>query len=237
VIQPAPPVESPRAILLDAGNTLVFADRTRVSAIYRSVGVAWDEARFIEAELEARRQLARNIGEEHVGTEPHLWREYFLTLFRRSGVSETLLDPVGEALRAAHDRAHLWTHVEEGTAQALDHLREAGFRLGVISNADGRMEDALVRAGLRDRVEFVIDSEVVGMEKPDPRIFEAGARLLGLPVEGCMYVGDLFPVDVMGAWSAGMSAVLLDPADHHDVPVDRIPSVVDLPNYLAQLAR
>ncbi len=230
-------VAPPRAILLDAGNTLVFADRSRVAAIYRSVGVPWDEARFVEAEMEARRQLARSIGEEHVGTERHLWREYFLTLFRRSGVPEALLDPVGEALRAAHTQAHLWTHVEEGTAKALDHLRGAGIRLGVISNADGRMEDALVRAGLRDWVEFVIDSEVVGMEKPDPRIFEAGARRLGLPVEGCMYVGDLYPVDVVGAWGAGMSAVLLDPADHYDVPVDRIPSVVDLPSYLAHLTR
>ncbi len=228
--------ERPDAILLDAGNTLVFADRVRMARIYRSAGVPWDDERFVEAELAARRELSRNIGEEHVGTEPHLWREYFLTLFRRSGVPETLLDPVGEALRTAHDRAHLWTHVEEGTAQALDRLREAGFRLGVISNADGRMEDALVRAGLRDRVEFVIDSEAVGMEKPDPRIFEAGAQRLETPVERCMYVGDLYPVDVVGAWTAGMSAVLLDPAAHHDVPVDRIAAVRDLPEYLAHFS-
>ena len=77
--------------------------------------------------------------------------------------------------------------------------------MGVISNADGRMEDALEGRGLRGTVEFVIDSEVVGVEKPDSRIFEAGARL-GPTAEACVYVGDLYPVDYVGAqsgWPAG----------------------------------
>ncbi len=227
---------TPDAILLDAGNTLVFADRTRIAGIYRSAGVSWDEVRFVEAELLARRELSQAIGEEHVGTEPHLWREYFLTLFRESGVPDEALDVVSGALRDEHERAHLWTHVEEGTAEALGQLKREGYRLGVISNADGRMEEALMRAGLRELVEFVIDSAVVGMEKPDPRIFEAGAQRLALPVERCMYVGDLYPVDVVGAWTAGMSALLMDPGWHHDVPVDRVVAIRDLPGYLARLS-
>ena len=45
-------------------------------------------------------------------------------------------------------------------------------------------------------------------------------------------MGDLYPVDVVGARGAGMEAVLLDPLDVLDFPVDRIPTVSDLPAYM-----
>ncbi len=228
---PSPTSPSPRAILFDAGNTLVFADRIRMAQIYATAGVGWEVERFVSAELTAREELARRVSEGHVGTEPHLWRDYFITIFSLSGVPEEAMDQVGSLLREEHARDHLWTHVEEGTGDALDALAGQGYRLAVISNADGRMEDVLIRAGLRDLVEFVIDSDRVGMEKPDPRIFQEGARRLGLPPQDCLYVGDLYPVDVVGAWGADMSAILLDPAGRLQFPVDRVRAVRDLPDY------
>jgi len=220
------------AVLLDAGNTLVFADRERVARIYREAGVRWQDERWVHSELVAREQLSRRVEEGHVGTEPHLWGEYFRTIFRLSGVPDQAAQEIGERLREEHRRDHLWTHVEEGTHEALRSLLESGYRLGVISNADGRMEEVLVRTGLRDLLEFVVDSEVVGVEKPDRRIFQEGARLLGLHPSRCLYVGDLYPVDVVGARRAGMEAVLLDPLDVLDAPVDRIRGVQELPRYL-----
>lgn len=228
---PSPTSPSPRAILFDAGNTLVFADRIRMAQIYATAGVGWEVERFVSAELTAREELARRVSEGHVGTEPHLWRDYFITIFSLSGVPEEAMDQVGSLLREEHARDHLWTHVEEGTGDALEALAGQGYRLAVISNADGRMEDVLIRAGLRDLVEFVIDSDRVGMEKPDPRIFQEGARRLGLPPQDCLYVGDLYPVDVVGAWGADMSAILLDPAGRLQFPVDRVRAVRDLPDY------
>lgn len=225
-----------RAVLLDAGNTLVFADRTRLAGIYEEAGVPWNEHRFVAAELVAREELALRVEEGHHGTEPHLWREYFLTIFRLSGVPDSATEEVGERLREEHCRDHLWTHVEEGTRDALESLLGRGYRLGVISNADGRMEEVLAGVGLRDLLEFVLDSQVVGVEKPDRRIFHEGARRLGLPPASCLYVGDLYPVDVVGARRAGMGAVLLDPRGRLEWGVDRIAAVRDLPGYLAERA-
>jgi len=235
---PSEPVESPhpRAILLDAGNTLVFADRKRIFRIYAEVGVQGEEERFQQAELIARHQLSDRVQEGATGTEPHLWREYFLTLFRRSGIPEDALDRVGERLVEEHRRSHLWTRVEAGTGEALDLLLAKGYRLGVISNADGRMESVLERTGLRSRVEFVMDSQEVGVEKPDPAIFHEGIRRLGLPAREVLYVGDLYPVDVVGARRAGLQALLLDPSGRLEHPVDRIPSVLHLPDYLRRLS-
>lgn len=232
-LAPHVPARPPRAVLLDAGNTLVFVDRSRVFDIYREVGVEPDEARFVAAELTARLHLSRRVEEGHTGTEPHVWREYFESLFRLSGVPEAGVDEVGRRLKEEHAREHLWSHVEPETPGALDELLEAGFRLGVISNADGRIEALLEEVGLRDRVEFVVDSHVVGFEKPDPRIFLEGTRRLGLEPRECLYVGDLYPVDVVGARGAGMDAVLLDPSGRIERPVDRLAAVGELPAYLA----
>lgn len=228
---PAAPV---RAVLLDAGNTLVFVDRHRVLEVYRIHGVEADESVFLEAEFQAREVLIQRIGEGGTGTEAHVWKGYFETLFARSGVPAHRMEQVGEALVRIHREEHLWTWVEDGTAEALESLREAGYRLAVISNADGRIEALLQSRGLRDHFEFVIDSEVVGVEKPDPRIFRAAVERMGVEPHECLYVGDLYPVDVVGARGAGLQAVLLDPMDrlaHH--PVDRLRSVLDLPRYLA----
>jgi len=228
-----PPI---RAILLDAGNTLVFVDRHRVLEIYREHGVEAGEATFIEAEFAARLILTERIRSGASGTEAHVWQEYFVTLFRRCGVPESLMEGVGARLREVHRREHLWTQVEPGTEEALARLADQGYRLGVISNADGRVEALLKSRGLLPHFEFVLDSEVVGVEKPDPRIFRAAVERLALPPEECLYVGDLYPVDVVGARGAGLQALLLDPLGrlgHH--PVARVPSVLELPGFLESL--
>ena len=119
-----------------------------------------------------------------------------------------------------------------GAEAALTALARAGLRLGVISNADGRMAEVLERCGLGGHFEFVVDSEVVGFEKPRPEIFHEGCRRLGLPPASCLYVGDLYPVDYVGARAAGLDAVLLDPAGHHR---DRAPGIArlgELPAFL-----
>lgn len=222
----------PRAILFDAGNTLIFLDRTRLSRIYGEEGVEWNEAGYVEAEFQAREQLTRRVEDGNTGTEAHIWRDYFMTLFLGSGVPQDRLEAVGMRLREEHAAEHLWTQVTPGTHEALEALAKEGYRLGVISNADGRVEAVLEKVGLRPLVEFVVDSELVGVEKPDPRIFHFGAEQMGLPPSECLYVGDLYPVDVVGARRAGMSALLLDPSGRLDRPVDRIPSVLELPAYL-----
>jgi hypothetical protein len=123
-----------------------------------------------------------------------------------------------------HRRDHLWTHVEPGTGEALDLLLGAGYRLAVISNADGRMESVLSPTGLRPYLEFVVDSGRWGSRSPIPAIFREGLRRLGLPPRG-LYVGDLYPVDVVGP-GGGLEALLLDPSGTSGHPVPRIPSVL-----------
>jgi putative hydrolase of the HAD superfamily len=57
----------------------------------------------------------------------------------------------------------------------------------------------------------VLDSALVGVEKPDPAIFRAALAALDVAPAEALYIGDLYDVDVVGARAAGMEAVLLLP--------------------------
>ena len=213
----------------------MFADPRRVVPILVESGAVGAEALYHEAEREARLALSLAMGQGVTGHEDQFWRDYFMTVIRRVGVPEAQVDAASQTLRRLHHEDHLWTWIQEGAAEALVRVREMGYRLGVVSNADGRVEALLQRLGLAELVEFVIDSHAVGVSKPDPRIFHMGAERLGLAAEECLYVGDLYAIDVLGARAAGLQPLLLDPFDRlgHWEDVDRIASVADLPSWLA----
>jgi putative hydrolase of the HAD superfamily len=111
----------------------------------------------------------------------------------------------------------------------LDALAARGFRLGVVSNSNGRVRSLLEAAGLAAPLGCVVDSGVVGVEKPDPRIFAIAAERLGAAPAACVYVGDFHSLDVLGARAAGMYGVLLDPLGVWDgVAAPRVASLTEL---------
>lgn len=202
--------------------------------IYRGEGVETDVHGFRRAELAARHELHGGIEAGSTGTEPELWREYFRKLFTLSGVPERALETVSRRVQREHAEEHLWTYALPGTGDVLEALKAKGYRVGVISNADGRMEGALQRAGVRTHVEFVIDSGLVGVEKPGARIFLAGCEAMELAAEECVYVGDLFQVDYVGARDAGLGAVLLDPLGVHEARAETVGELGELQAWLKQ---
>ena len=81
--------------------------------------------------------------------------------------------------------------------------------------------------------ETVVDSHLVGVEKPNPEIFRLALKRMSLRAESTLYIGDLPEVDVKGARSAGLSAVLLD---RHDLYLEEaVPRVRHLQDLLALL--
>ncbi len=219
----------PRAVLFDAGNTLIFLDYGRLAA---RVGEAL-ALPLSEAALRAAAPAAARAMEQGALTDRERGRRFLLALFAGAGVPAEREEELAAVLLALHHERHLWGSVEAGTAEALERLRAAGLRLAVVSNSDGRAAAALAAAGLDGHFEFVVDSGEVGIEKPDARIFHHALDRLGVGAGEALYVGDLYEVDVVGARAAGMRAVLVDPAGGagvRDVPVIR--AVRELPDLL-----
>ncbi|MEP7227637.1 MAG: HAD-IA family hydrolase [Gemmatimonadales bacterium] len=197
-----------RAVLFDAGNTLLFLDYARMA---HAVGVALGLPLTGEA-LAAHAPEAAQAMERTAGNDGERATVYLETLFRSSGVPADRMPEVRDCLGQLHRERHLWCSVRERTVESLERLRAAGLRLGIVSNSDGRVEEALTASGLRDYFDVVIDSGLYGVEKPDPAIFRAALDALGIGPEEALYVGDLYEVDVVGARAAGIEAVLLAPS-------------------------
>lgn len=103
----------------------------------------------------------------------------------------------------------------EDVLPALDRLASRGVRMAVISNWDSRLEGLLQTMGLTRYFETVISSAVVGLCKPDPRIFELACDRLGVASKEVAHVGDHHYADVVGASSAGLRPVLIDRTGTH----------------------
>jgi len=75
---------------------------------------------------------------------------------------------------------------------ALDRLQRQGLTLAVVSNSDGTCATSLEDAGLLRYLSVVIDSAEVGVEKPDPRIFEFALVRCGAHPRRTLHIGDLY---------------------------------------------
>ncbi|XP_061867628.1 haloacid dehalogenase-like hydrolase domain-containing protein 3 [Colius striatus] len=155
------------------------------------------------------------------------WAAVVKETFRLAGVREEgALALLAERLYRDFCGAGSW-EVLPGAAAALSRCRQRGFRMGVVSNFDSRLEDVLRRCGLRHHFDFVLTSEAAGFAKPDRRIFEKALSLGGAPPELAAHVGDDYRRDYGGARGAGMHGFLLRPAGHGPEP--RVPPEHVLP--------
>jgi putative hydrolase of the HAD superfamily len=79
------------------------------------------------------------------------------------------------------------------------------FIVGVVSNGLPDVQYRKLEAiGLQQVLSCIVLSEEIGIRKPDPRIFRHAARLLQLKPSECLYVGDSYASDVVGAKASGM---------------------------------
>src|SRR5262245_39646756 len=200
-----------RAVLFDAGHTLLEFDYALLAAQLMARGHDVDAARVTEAERRARVRLDGEQAAQPTRARLGAGR-YLRYLLGGLGISgEDDLAAITAWRRGFNLPVGLCHQADGQAADALTRLRGAGLITGVISNSNGSVAQALERAGLAPLLDFVIDSTVVGIAKPDPRVFALGLRAAGVAPHEAVYVGDSYFVDVIGARSAGLGAVLFDP--------------------------
>jgi putative hydrolase of the HAD superfamily len=95
-------------------------------------------------------------------------------------------------------------------AREVLHQLAARYRLGIISNFDGRLRPILEHLGIDQFFEVVAISSEVGADKPDPWIFERALALAGTTAEQALHVGDDPECDWDGAERAGLGVFRLD---------------------------
>ena len=196
------------AVLLDAGGVLLLPSPEGMRRAVAPFGAEPDDAACFRAHYASTNALD--------DLEVVDWRAVDRVLARALGVPEEHLDEAAVAIGGVY-LSEAWVPVP-GAAEALRAFQASGYRLAVVSNALGTMEAQLAgheicstAGGAAAEVSIVVDSAVVGVEKPDPRIFGFALDALRVPPDRCIYVGDTTYFDVAGAAAAGLLPVHLDP--------------------------
>jgi putative hydrolase of the HAD superfamily len=221
-----------RAIFFDAGNTLIRIDYAAIAAALAARGVSATADDLMRAEWRARVRLDADMFAtgEVASTEGRTTHSRYLAyVLEGVGVTDPTLVDAMDAWRRGHNQPlGLWTAPEPDAAPALTLARQAGLRTGVISNSNGTIKQILARLDLLRLVDFALDSQEEGVEKPQPAIFQRALARAGVAATEAAYVGDLYSIDVLGARRVGLSAVLLDPGmcwGRRDCPT--APTVLD----------
>jgi putative hydrolase of the HAD superfamily len=220
------------AVLLDVGGVLMLPEPTRIGEALTSAGLEppADLVRFRLAHYRGALAYDRS------GDRPETWPAYL------GGYAEALgFGDDDRALAALVDiwdapgHGH-WAWRQDAAVSALGRLAAGGLRLGIVSNSDGTVEHALqahnvcqVGPGPGVAVEVIVDSEVVGHQKPDPAIFAVALDVLDLDPSRVLYIGDTVRNDVRGAEAASIPVVQLDPYGlYPDEPHVRAESLGDV---------
>jgi putative hydrolase of the HAD superfamily len=216
-------------IFFDVGNTLLFPNRERIHAPLSERGLAPDADLLRNLERATKNQYDAHMA-EHGSTDRSFWWMFYTQLLAEIGLSDdSVLDRLVSNIRQSTN----WDIIPAGTCEQLEQIGER-YKISVISNADGKIEEVLGRCNIAKCFQTITDSGLAGFEKPHPEIFRQALRKMNAPPEESLYVGDMYSVDYLGATGAGMQAVLMDVAGaYRDKDVARVESLEELDSLLA----
>jgi HAD superfamily hydrolase (TIGR01549 family) len=219
-------------LLFDAGGTLVFPDLNFLIELGKAHGVYnldCDKLLHVYYLLisEANPQIFQD------------WPKWLIYgLFRKVNVANDIALSISVEAIVHHKDKNLWNFTFPWVRKTLEHLASDGYGMSVISNSQGRVKQVFRELTLDHYFDHIFDSQEIGIEKPDPRIFEKALYTLSLRPEDALYIGDIFLVDVLGANQAGIGAIHIAPPDiYASDNGERLPDIKYLPKWLASYKR
>ena len=144
-----------------------------------------------------------------------------LTDFKRRNAEQTAqelgIEAPTQVLTKVADRRISFNPYPESAA-VLRWLKALGLKLYVVSNWDILLAEVLEALGWIRYFDGIVASAILGVEKPDPRIFEEALRTSGVRRDRALHVGNDPVADIRGAAGAGIATVLVDRESHIEAP-------------------
>lgn len=202
-----------KGFIFDYGGTIDTAGRHWGKVLWHAYcrhEIPVTEEQFREAYVHAERTL---------GSQPIIKPDYtfYKTLETKLRIEMEYLMSEGywnvsedEYVRSRKD---ILEDLYEGVRQETSHSREvltkinAEYPMVLVSNFYGNIGVVLKEFGLDKLFLQIIESAVVGIRKPDPRIFTLGVEALKLNPADVTVVGDSFYKDIVPAKKAGCKAI------------------------------
>ncbi len=198
-----------KVVFFDLGDTLASTDPPfihRIALSMRKAGYGISDRELEEAYVAADYELyLKHKNEGGISPEQHsIW---FMPL-----LYGTISPPgdIGVFRRRVREEMSGLSFTREalpGAVDLLERLKDEGYSLAVISNNDGNTVEKCEEVGIKDYFDQIFDSTVLGLVKPDPRIFEYAAERCGVAPSEAVHVGDMLGSDVMGGRDAGLDVI------------------------------
>jgi putative hydrolase of the HAD superfamily len=145
-------------------------------------------------------------------SEPELWWAAIETrmalALERAGAQAGRGAALARAMRDRFVDPSVGWRLFDDTIPALEALRDASWRMAVLSNHVPELEQLAAGLGLAGFFEAIFTSAAIGYEKPHAEAFAHALRACGSPSRVWM-VGDNPVADVAGAQAAGIPAILV----------------------------
>ena len=227
-----------KAILFDAGNTLLYPHPSVGSVYSRTAKKYGRHVTASRIDTAFYRIWKKKGGLAVLGKhatpamEKAWWRDRVMEVFASFGGVEPF-EPFFEELFELFGSHKTW-RLYPGVRQTLRQLRERGYRLGIVSNWDMRLFRICQGLGLERSMDVIIASCGVGVSKPEKGIFQAALKALKLRPEQALHVGDLLIEDYHGARNAGLHALWLS---HGHRPPKDVVAIKNLSHLFSFLPR
>ena len=131
--------------------------------------------------------------------------------------------------------AHLssFNHLFEGTFELLDYLKP-NYQLHIITNGFQEAQYSKMSSSrILPYFKTITNSEMAGVKKPHPRIFEHALKSAQAISSESLMIGDNYEADILGAQNVGFQVILFD---YHKVDTDlgvtKVDHLLELKQYL-----
>jgi putative hydrolase of the HAD superfamily len=121
----------------------------------------------------------------------------------------------------------------EGTIEILEYLKSK-YQLHIITNGFKEVQQGkLNNSNINHFFTTVTNSEMVGVKKPNPKIFNHALNIANANLQNSIMIGDNFEADVEGALNIGLDAICFNYHNENlDTNVKQVDNLLDLKHYL-----
>lgn len=214
-------------IFFDLDHTLWDFERNSAltfEKILKSNNIDLDLAGFLEVYVPANLAFWKLYREEKI-TKEELRFQRLKSVFDELGfgISDDMIHILSEDyIRYLSSYNHLFPN----TLEVLDYLRPR-YKLHIITNGFQEIQDKKLRnAQIDGYFEQVINSEMAGVKKPNPIIFELALKNANTIAEKSLMIGDSLEADILGAKAVGFHTLHFN--GHNEPPHDLSQMIHDL---------
>lgn len=202
-----------KGVIFDYGGTLDTGGDHWSEVIWdawQKAGIAADKAEFREVYVYAERELARTLHIlPHHNFNDLLQIKMQIELQRLAELGHFPPAQIDQKAKEVADLCYASAKTSVGKARPVLEALSKRYPMVLVSNFYGNIATVLKDFGIDGYFRKIIESAVVGVRKPDPRIFGLGVEALGLKPEEVLVIGDSLSKDIVPAEKTGCQAIWL----------------------------